>query len=137
MESVLSELFPNTETDIAGVEKLAEANFRKELESDDKSVAEPPLFDFSEMSTEDLAKFAMEAEKEINDESTSVGEQELVNEKTAQAQEDFLSRVMAHSFNHETVMMKVAMSKGLCRVCKENKAGTGSVCPECLAAAKE
>lgn len=102
IESLIESLYETSEVE-EGQEKTAEFQFAQHLTSEHNP--------YAEMSDEDLiALFNQQPEAEVV-------------EKTAGMNEETFDRlggqIMAHSMTHEFRLMKTAMAKGMCRVCKE------------------
>lgn len=123
MSSLLDKLYrANSAT--PAIEKTAEANLLAALRGD-RAVAEESN-PYATMSDEDLVKIA----SDLGITAEDAGDDEDLEKVAA----DMLGgQIMAHAMIHEFGLMKEAMAKGKCRVCKQNDRDVkgSSVCSSC------
>lgn len=147
MSALLDSLYRTTSRG-ASLEKTAEESLLSALrETEEAAPAGPP--DYSKMSTADLIALAQTLETPPAEKVAAAAKPaDPVVEKTAAEKEAEASaelektagemlggQIMAHAMTHEFAMIKVAMSNGLCRVCKEKPMDVegSSICAECAA----
>lgn len=125
LTSLLDELYRKDRPAVS-MEKTAEDALSAALRAENQ-VSENP---YESMSTSELAALALELEK-------SASEEEEAPEVLQKIAADTIGgQVMAHAMVHEFSLIKEAMTKGLCRVCKENPMDTegSSICSACASA---
>ena len=124
LTSLLDELYRKDRPAVS-MEKTAEDALAAALREENQ-VSENP---YESMSTAELAALALELEKSASDEEAPEALQKI-------AADTIGGQVMAHAMVHEFGLIKEAMAKGLCRVCKENPMDTegSSICSACASA---
>lgn len=120
INEILNDLYAS-DPKAQSLEKTAEAEFSLGLQNQHQVAHNP----YDDMSLEELAKLAQEADIEVGDEADPNLEKV--------AFEKLLGEVMAHAMVHEFGEIKVATVNSACRICKETtlQPGTGTVCAEC------
>lgn len=123
LTSLLDELYRKDRPAVS-MEKTAEDALSAALRAENQ-VSENP---YESMSTSELAALALELEKSASEEAP-----EALQKIAA---DTIGGQVMAHAMVHEFSLIKEAMTKGLCRVCKENPMDTegSSICSACASA---
>ena len=140
MNSLLEKLYANDDKDLASLQKTAESRVLEQLVNDEQAtVKQNP---YADLSLEELTKLAQELDGKTEEaepvEAEKVAAEEPAVEDDAELEKiafDMLGgQLMAHAMVHEVGLMKVAMSQGLCRVCKTNSMDMhgSTVCAECL-----
>lgn len=127
LTSLLDELYRKDRPAVS-MEKTAEDALAAALREENQ-VSENP---YESMSTAELAALALELEKSAAEEAVEEAPEAL--QKIAA--DTIGGQVMAHAMVHEFGLIKEAMAKGLCRVCKENPMDTegSSICSACASA---
>lgn len=125
LSSLLDELYRKDQA-VSSLEKTAEDSLVAALRNENQ-VADNP---YESMTTAELAQLALELEQ---GEKVASESPELLEKIAA---DTIGGQVMAHAMVHEFSMIKEAMSKGLCRVCKENAMDVqgSSICSACASA---
>jgi len=127
MNTLLEALY-ETDPSSASLEKTAEAALLAGLQPEQASAENP----FLNLPTEDLIKLASELDAP---EAEAVIEEDSVDPELEKVAFDMLGgQIMAHAMVHEFGLMKVAMSQGVCRVCKEQSMNIegSTICSVCL-----
>tara|TARA_Y100000034_G_C6739513_1_gene328072 strand:- start:49 stop:450 length:402 start_codon:yes stop_codon:yes gene_type:complete len=128
MNTLLEALY-ETDPSSASLEKTAEAALLAGLQPEQASAENP----FLNLPTEDLIKLASELDAPVAEEA--VIEEDAVDPELEKVAFDMLGgQIMAHAMVHEFGLMKVAMSQGVCRVCKEQSMNIegSTICSVCL-----
>ena len=160
MNSLLEKLYANDDKDLASLQKTAESRVLEQLVNDEQAtVKQNP---YADLSLEELTKLAQELDGKTEEaepveaapveaapveaapvEAAPVEAEKVAAEEPAETEDAELEKIafdmlggqlMAHAMVHEVGLMKVAMSQGLCRVCKTNSMDVhgSTVCAECL-----
>ncbi len=133
--TLLNKLY-QTDPDVQALEKTAESQLFQSLQ-DDGHVEENPYAEYSTQQLIELAQGLMDPEAEKVAAAEVEEEVPELLEKTAA---DMIGgQIMAHSMVHEFGLMKEAMLRGDCRVCKEFPMDVdgSSVCSTCLSSSDQ